>query len=301
MKKYLKKNLAYYLFVFPAVLAFILVVAIPFILGIIYSFTNWKGYASGSINFIGLQNYVQSLQDNKFIYSVIITVIFGLLNFLFINLVSFSLALMVSSKLKGRNLYRTGFFVPNLVGGLVLGYIWQFIFNSIIPMVGSNIGNSFLANTYFLSNSKLAVVALIFTSTWQYAGYIMMIYYTALQGVSKDLIESSSLDGANYLQRLKNIIIPSIMPAFTISLFLTLASSFQQYDVIVSLTGGGPAAIFNGQSVQSTELLAVNIYNTASVQNQMGQSQARAVMFFVALALISVLQTSITKRKEIES
>lgn len=166
-------------------------------LGVYYSMTNWTGITQSGLEFVGLQNYINSLTDSRFQYSVLITVIFGLLNFIVVNIVSFSLALMVSSKLKGKNIYRTGFFLPNLIGGIVLGYIWQFIFNNVVPNVGALIHSEFLANEMFLVDPKLAVIALVITSTWQYAGYIMMIYYTALQNVPKDLLESAQLDGAN--------------------------------------------------------------------------------------------------------
>lgn len=294
-------KITYFLFLLPAVLSFLLVIAVPFVLGVYYSMTNWTGITQSGLEFVGLQNYINSLTDSRFQYSVLITVIFGLLNFIVVNIVSFSLALMVSSKLKGKNIYRTGFFLPNLIGGIVLGYIWQFIFNNVVPNVGALIHSEFLANEMFLVDPKLAVIALVITSTWQYAGYIMMIYYTALQNVPKDLLESAQLDGANAWQRLKNITIPVIMPTFTIVLFLTLSNSFKAYDVVMSLTNGGPSMIWQGQAIKATELISVNIFNTASVENLMAEGQARAVLFFIALVIVSFIQTSITRRKEIES
>lgn len=300
-KRKRKDQLTYALFAAPAVIAFLLVVAVPFILGVCYSFTNWTGITQSDLHFVGLYNYIVSLKDVRFQYSILVTTIYGLLNFVVVNIVSFGFALLVSSKIKGRNIYRAGFFLPNLIGGIVLGYIWQFIFNNVFISVGKTLNIEWLANTFFLSSRNTAIIALVMTSTWQYAGYIMMIYYTALQNIPSDLIEASRLDGANAWQRLKNIIIPMIMPAFTITLFLTLTNSFKAYDVILSLTGGGPSTMFKGRAIKSTEVIAMNIFNTASVENLMAQGQARAVMFFIVLAVISIVQTSITRKKEIES
>ncbi|CAM3632431.1 carbohydrate ABC transporter permease [Erysipelothrix urinaevulpis] len=295
-----KREWTYYLFIAPAVIAFLMVVAVPFFMGVFYSFTDWKGFASSGISFVGFTHYIESFKDPQYLYSIIVTFVFGFFNFVVVNVVSFGMALLVSSKIKGRNLYRTGFFVPNLIGGLVLGYIWQFMFNSVLPAFGEILQFSVLKDTFFLADPKLATIALVTTATWQYAGYIMMIYYTSLQGIPKGLVEASELDGASWLQKLRHIIVPMIAPAFTISLFLTLSNSFKQFDVIVSLTNGGPSAMFMGQAVKATELLSVNIYNTASIRNMMAQSQAKAVMFFIVLAIISFIQTSLTRRKEIE-
>lgn len=286
----------YILFLLPAVLAFTLVIMVPFIQGIIYSFTDWNGI-SKTFSFVGLTNYANAFKDTRFMYSARVTLIFGILNFVLVNIVAFLLALLVSSKLRGRDIYRAGFFLPNLIGGIVLGYIWQFIYNSVFPKLPL----AWFQNNLMLVDPKLAVWALAITSTWQYAGYIMLIYYTALQNVPADLIESAQLDGANWWQRLTKIIMPLIAPTFTITLFLTLSNSFKQFDVVLSLTNGGPSMLWNNQAIKATELISVNIYNTASVQNQMALAQAKAVLFFIALAVISFIQTSMTRRKEMDS
>ena len=249
---------------------------------------------------MGLKNFTDSLADTRFQYSLMITVIFALFNVIVINIVSFGLALLVSSKIKLKDIFRAGFFIPNLIGGLVLGYIWQFIYNSVFPALGQMIGSDFLINNLFLGDVKLAVTALIITNTWQYAGYIMMIYFAALQNVPSSLVESASLDGANAWQRLRHIIIPMVMPAFTVSLFLTITNSFKIFDVNFSLTGGGPSLLWHDKAIQSTEFITMNIYNTASGDNLMAQGQARAVILFFILVVISLIQTSITKRKEID-
>lgn len=295
--KKMSDRITYALFLAPALLSFILVEVIPFIQGIYYSFTDWDGLGLKEISWVGLTNYINALADDRFRYSALVTLVFGLLNFVLVNVVSFSLALLVTSKLKGKGIYRACFFVPNLIGGLVLGYIWQFIFNTVI----TKLGIEWLATHYFLADQKLAILALSITSTWQYAGYIMMIYHTALQGIPKELIESAELDGASWFDRLRYITIPMIANTFTITLFLTLSNSFKQYDVVVSLTNSGPSALWKGKAINSTELLSYNIFKTASVENQMALGQAKAVIFFLVLAVISFIQTSLNRKKELEA
>jgi len=290
----------FFLLVAPAVFIFLLVIAIPFGLGVYYSFTDWGGVTQSETNFIGFHNYIQSFTDTRFQYSLLITFLFAIINVIVINIVSFSLALLVSSSIKGRNLYRAGFFLPNLIGGLVLGYIWQFIYNQVFPSLGDAIGSEWLMTNLFLGKPNLAMSALVMTNTWQYAGYIMMIYFAGLQSVPESLYESASLDGANWWYKLRHITIPMVMSSFTVSLFLTINNSFKIYDVNVSLTGGGPSIMWQGQAIKGTEFITMNIYNTASVENQLARGQARAVILFVILVIISLTQTTLTKRKEVE-
>lgn len=290
----------FFFLVTPAVFIFLLVIAIPFGLGVYYSFTDWGGVTQSETNFIGFHNYIQSFTDTRFQYSLMITFLFAIINVIVINIVSFSLALLVSSSIKGRNLYRAGFFLPNLIGGLVLGYIWQFIYNQVFPSLGDAIGSEWLMTNLFLGKPNLAMSALVMTNTWQYAGYIMMIYFAGLQSVPESLYESASLDGANWWYKLRHITIPMVMSSFTVSLFLTINNSFKIYDVNVSLTGGGPSIMWQGQAIKGTEFITMNIYNTASVENQLARGQARAVILFVILVIISLTQTTITKRREVE-
>jgi raffinose/stachyose/melibiose transport system permease protein len=220
-----------------------------------------------------------------------------------INLTAFILAIIVTSKLRLRNLYRVGFFIPNLIGGLILGYVWQFIFNNAVPAIGESLPFlSALADpaNLILSKRNSALIALVVVGTWQYAGYIMMIYVAALEGVPEELHEAATIDGANTFQRIRLITIPMIAQAFTITMFLTLVQSFKQFDVNVSLTAGGPSAMFMGQPIFGTELLALNIYQTAFTANNLAEGQARAVVFFIVLIIISLAQVSANKRKEIE-
>lgn len=305
MEKKRENAVIFWIFLAPVLFAFLMVIVIPFFLGIFYSFTNWSSSArlDNALRFVGLENFINSFHDLTFLYSFLITIIYTVLNVIAINAVALTLALVVTSRLKLRNIYRVGFFIPYLIGGLVLGYIWQFIFNNAVPSIGESVGFlSSLANPDNLILSKVgpSIFALVIVGTWQYAGYIMMIYIAAIEGVPRSLFEAATIDGADEFQKFKNITMPMVAQAFTITLFLTLIQSFKQFDVNVSLTAGGPSAMFMGQPLFGTELLSLNIYHTAFVANSLAQGQARAVVFFVVLVVVSVVQVNINKKKEVE-
>jgi raffinose/stachyose/melibiose transport system permease protein len=304
MKRKAKHGAIFWLFLAPVLLAFILVIVVPFFLGAYYSFTNWSATARAgeTLKLIGLANYAKILKDPSFLYSFLITVVYTLLNIIAINVVSFGLALLVTRALRGRNVYRAGFFVPNLIGGLILGYIWQFIFNNAIPSLGTTLGIPAWANpaNLLLAKSTTALLAMVLVGTWQYAGYIMVIYVAAIETIPHELIEASLIDGVSAWRRLRSITIPLTRQAFTVTLFLTLVNSFKQFDVNVSLTAGGPSVMFAGRPLYGTELLAMNIYNQGLRSNDMAGGQARAVVFFVVLVIVSVIQVAINKRREIE-
>jgi raffinose/stachyose/melibiose transport system permease protein len=294
----------FWLFLAPVLFAFVMVIVVPFCLGVCYSFTSWSATArlGESTRFIGLANYVSILRDPSFLYSFMLTVVYTILNMIAINVVSFGLAMLVTRNLMGRNVFRAGFFVPNLIGGLILGYVWQFIFNNAVPSIGTMLGFSSwgLAENLLLAKSGTALLALVLVGTWQYAGYIMVIYVAAIENIPQELVEAAELDGASPFHRLVAITIPMTSQAFTITLFLTLVNSFKQFDVNVSLTAGGPAVMFMGKPIFGTELLAMNIYNQGFKSNDMAGGQARAVIFFVVLAVVSTIQVSMNKKKEVE-
>ncbi|MGD0727377.1 MAG: sugar ABC transporter permease [Spirochaetia bacterium] len=294
----------FWLFLAPVILAFALVIVIPFLLGVYYSFTNWSATArlGDSLKAVGLRNFAGILKDPSFTYSFILTVVYTVLNMIVINVVSFSLAMLVTRKLKGRNVYRAGFFVPNLIGGLILGYVWQFIFNNAVPSIGTMIGFASWADAgnLLLAKSTTATIAMVLVGTWQYAGYIMVIYVAAIETIPQELIEAAQIDGASPFRRLRAITLPLTRQAFTITIFLTLVNSFKQFDVNVSLTGGGPSAMFLGQPIYGTQLLAMNIYNQGFKSNDMAGGQARAVVFFLVLVIVSIIQVSVNKKREIE-
>lgn len=290
----------FFAFLFPAVFVFCVVIVIPFFMGIYYSFTNWNAITGTEVSWVGLRNYIAVQNDITFLHSFMVTVIYAVLNIIVVNICAFFLALLVTSHLKLTGVYRAGFFLPNLIGGLILGYIWQFIFNNAIPQLGKLIGFSWLTENQFLANRWLALLAIVIVGTWQYAGYIMMIYVASIQGVPPSLMEAAEIDGANYWQVLKNILFPLIAPAFTVSMFLTLTNSFKQFDVNYAMTAGGPSGMFMGKALMTNEFLALNIYQTAFAYRQLAQGQAKAIIFFVVLALVSMVQVYHNKRKEIE-
>lgn len=286
------------LFLAPVLFAFTMVMVIPFFLGIYYSMTDFNGVRT-DLTFVGLKNYETMFSDPLFLHSFLVTVEYTVINVILVNVVAFALSLMVTSNLKGRNFLRAGFFVPNLIGGIVLGYIWQFVFNNVITQLGSTPGLGFLSKS-LISNKDTVIWAMSLVNVWQYAGYIMMIYVAAIQGIPANLMEAASVDGANYWTRLTKILIPMMASSFTITTFLTLTNSFKQFDLNMSLTNGGPAGMYMMKAVKTSELLALNIYNTAITKNMWGDGQARAVIFFIVLVCISLVQVAINKRKEVE-
>lgn len=284
-------------FLAPTVFSFLMIIIIPFFLGLYYSMTDWNG-VSPHVDFVGFRNFARILTAPDFLYSLLITMAFTVINVLLVNLVSFSLSLIVTSKLRFRNFYRAGFFVPYLIGGIVLGYIWQFILNNILVAIGGALSIGVL-QTSFLSRPDTVIWIMSAVNTWQYAGYIMLIYVAAIQGIPASLMEAAEVDGAGYFWRVFNILIPMMANAFTISLFLTLTTSFKQFDTNLTLTNGGPATRFMEVPVKASQLLAMNIFNTATA-NRMAEAQAKAVVLFVTLVVVAMVQVSINKKKEVE-
>lgn len=304
-KENAQNNRIFVLFLLPTLFAFTLFVITPFVQGLYLSFTNWNGLNNGRERFVGLINYESMFNDSLFYYAIFRTIIYAVLNVIVINLVAFGLALLTTQNTKLKNVYRAGFFLPNLIGGLVLGYIWQFIFNRALVKIGGAFATSFIVNP------DTAMFALIAVVTWQYAGYIMMIYIAAIQNVPQDLVEASKIDGASPIQRLKAVTLPLIRQAFTVASFLTLVTSFKQFDTVQSLTQAGPFGLFPSwlaellgisaeTSVRTLTLIAVNIYETAFAQNNLAAGQAKAIVFFFFLLLISLMQVYFNKKKEVE-
>ena len=294
-----KRKLTEVLFLLPTLIAFLMVIISPFILGIYYSFTDWQG--TGVVNnVVGFENYAGIFKEPGFLHSFLVTLLFTVLNIITVNVVAFGISLLVTSEIRGRNIYRAGFFVPNLIGGIVLGLVWQFIFSNILPTIGQSLGLPTLSKS-LISNKDTVMITMVTVNTWQYAGYIMLIYVASIQGISQSVMEAAEVDGARYWTRVLKIQVPLMANAFTISLFLTLTNSFKMYDVNVALTNGGPVTVFMSKPVQASELLALNIYNTAFKYNNMAQGQAKAVLFFIVLTVFSVIQVTWNKRKEVEA
>jgi len=279
------------LFTGPATIAFLLIVVLPFFMGMYYSLTNWNG-VSDEARFIGIGNFAAIWRDAGFRSSFDFTVRFTAVSVVLTNLVGFALALLLVQALKLRNMLRTIFFLPNVIGGLLLGFIWQFIFVKGFAAIGGATGLKFFQLPW-LGDATTAFWGVVIVSVWSGSGYLMIIYIAALLNVPSDLNEAASIDGATALQRLWNITVPLIMPAVTISLFLALSWSFKTFDVILSLTKGGP---FN-----STQSVALNIYLEAFQNNRYGLGTAKALVFFVIVAGLTSLQVWFTKRREVQA
>ncbi|NFA44426.1 sugar ABC transporter permease [Clostridium botulinum] len=288
MKKNRKEQRDFWLFIGPCLFSLIMVVVIPFFMGIYYTFTDWNG-ATTNYNFVAFKNYLSILKDAQFLYSFKITILYTIASVITINLIGFGLAYIVTRNLKTKNILRTGFFMPNLIGGLILGFIWQFLFNSVFTSIGKNLGSDFLG-TSLLQNPGTAMFAMLIVASWQYAGYIMVIYVASLENVPADLLEASHIDGASGFQTFKHITIPMVRPAITVCLFLTLANSFKMFDLNFSLT---PA--------KTTEMLSLNIYREAFLVNNMGIGQAKAIIFFIFVTAVSLTQVYFNKKKEVEA
>ena len=285
------RRIIYIIFLFPLLFTFAVTVIIPLCLGIYYSFTDWTGIQF--TKFVGFENYISMFQDPQFIWSILMTFVFVLLNMVLVNVIAFLLALLCTNGIKGGGFFRAAYFLPNLIGGIVLGYIWQFVFNNVLIN---------MTKTSLLVQTKSAMFAIIVVYIWQYAGYIMLIYITGLTQIPGDVLEAAQIDGANPSQTLFRVKIPMIASTFTICTFLTLTSAFKQFDVNLALTGGtGSVPSFMGKYLTSgTQMLALNIYNTAVSKNNYALGQAKAVLFFIILACVSLIQVRISNSREVE-
>ncbi len=281
MQKALKKYFP--IFALPTLIAFIIAFVVPFFMGIYLSFCKFRTVTNAQ--FIGLGNYTKAFANKDFLNALIFTVKFTVVAVITINVLSFLLALLLTKGIKGTNIFRTVFFMPNLIGGIVLGYIWQLIINGILlKVVGADL-------TY---NANYGFWGLIILMNWQQIGYMMIIYVAGIQNVPPELIEAAKIDGATTWQTLKSVTIPMVMSSFTICLFLTLTNSFKLFDQNLALTAGLPA--------RKTAMLALDIYNTFYGRTGWeGVGQAKAVVFFLIVAVISLTQLVVTRSKEVEN
>lgn len=298
MEKYYKKW--FKILNIPAIILFVVVIMVPFIMGVAYSFTAWRGsYFKGSEHWygalVGFKNYIKVFHSQKFITAFIYTIKFTLAAVVIKNIVSLGMALMVRKIGKGKGFFRTVFFFPNLLGGLAMGFIWSFIFQNVYSLMlfgeDSPIHIPFLCN--MLQDPNKAVFAMAIMATWQTAGYLMLIYLNGLNNIPEDLYEAASLDGATAWQKFRHITVPMLMPAFTVVFFLTLSGSFKMLDENLALTGGD-----FGTRMLSLQILLTTRENTPP---NYGMAQAQAVIFFILVAVVSIVQVIITKRKEIEA
>ena len=278
-------------FLGPVLVAFAIGFVWPFIQGIYLSLCKFKLISDAK--FIGFDNYIKAFQDENFLRSFWYTALFALVSLVIINVLAFAVAYALTQGIKGSNIFRTVFFMPNLIGGIVLGYIWSMIFDGILSKFGTSI----------LQNSTWGFWGLIILLCWQQIGYMMIIYIAGLQAVSEDIHEAAMIDGANGWQKLFKVTIPNVMPSITICTFLTLTNGFKLFDQNLALTAGLPYIIQpDGSAIKTTEMLALNIYQTFYSQGATspGVAQAKAVVFFVLVAGLGLMQLAITRKKEVQ-
>ena len=279
MQKTLKRYFP--IFVLPTLIAFSFAFIIPFVMGVYLSFCKFKTITNAQ--FVGLENYIKIFADKDFVNAFGFTLKFSVVSIITINVFAFILALALTRKIKGTNLFRTVFFMPNLIGGIILGYIWQQMLNAVLLKY----------ETTLVANPTYGFWGLVILMNWQMIGYMMIIYVAGLQNVPTDLIEAAQIDGATSLQTLFKVKIPMVMPSITICLFLTVSNSFKLFDQNLALTAGAPS--------KKTAMLALDIYNTFYGRNGYeGVGQAKAVLFFIVVAVIALGQLVLTRRKEVE-
>lgn len=267
-----KSKLRFWGFLAPSLIAFCIVVIIPTCIGFFYSLTNWNGIVGSDIKFVGFQNFIDIFtRDDSFVHAFLFTALFSVCAVVLVNLVGFALALLVTQKFRGATLLRGIFFMPNMIGGLLLGFTWQFIFISIFEAFSKKTGIA--AFSGWLSNPETGFIGLLILTVWQMSGYMMIVYIAQIQQIPESVKEAARIDGANSWQLMRYIILPLMMPAFTIGLFLSISSSFKMFDQNLALTQGGP--------YKSTEMIALNIYNSAFGANEFGFAQAKAIVFLI--------------------
>ena len=279
MQKTLKRYFP--IFVLPTLIAFSFAFIIPFVMGVYLSFCKFKTITNAQ--FVGLENYIKIFADKDFVNAFGFTLKFSVVSIITINVFAFILALALTRKIKGTNLFRTVFFMPNLIGGIILGYIWQQMINAVLLKY----------ETTLVANPTYGFWGLVILMNWQMIGYMMIIYVAGLQNVPTDLIEAAQIDGATSLQTLFKVKIPMVMPSITICTFLTLTNSFKLFDQNLALTNGGPDKM--------SEMLALNIYNTFYGRTGWeGVGQAKAVIFFIIVGVIALIQNKMTTSKEVQ-
>ena len=272
----------YLMFAGVSTVLFSAVVILPFIYGLYLTFTSWDGVSKDK-PFVGLANYIATFQDAAYWQALGRTLIYSVIAVILVNVVAFFLAYLLTSGIKGQNFFRAGFFVPNLIGGIVLGYIWQLIFNGVLSRYG----------TALALNEWYGFWGLIILVSWQQIGYMMIIYIAGLQSIPGDIIEAAEIDGANKIQTLFKVTIPMMMPSITICMFLSITNGFKLFDQNLSLTAGEPSKM--------SEMMALNIFNTFYGRTGWeGVGQAKAVIFFAIVVVIGMIQLRATRSKEVQ-
>lgn len=275
----------------PTLIAFSISILIPFAYGMYLTFMKMSSPVS-PMSFAGLDNYVAAWNDAKFWSALWLTVKYTFATIFFVNIIGFALAYLVTSGIKMQNFFRTSLFTPNLIGGLVLGYIWQFVFVQTLPTIGDKLGIE-LFRLGWLGDETLAFWALVIVTIWQSAGYMMIIFIAGLISVPKDVLEAANIDGANVWQRLTRMIMPLMVPSFVVTIFLSLKNAFMVYDINFSLTGGDPFG--------STKMISMHVVQKAFGELNYGVGQAEAIVLFAVVAIATGLQVYFSKRMEVQA
>jgi raffinose/stachyose/melibiose transport system permease protein len=287
MKKQLSRKTTYFLMVLPALILFVAFNTIPLITGAVYSFTNYRGY--GDFDFVGFRNYIDLFTDSRVGHSYLFTFKYAICGTILINILSLLIAMGLNSNIKGKSVLRGIYFVPNILGGLIIGYIFSFIFTYILPAVGSALHISFLENS-LLASSKTAWIGVLIVGVWQAVAMNTIIYISGLQTVPTDIYEAGMIDGVNAWQKFWKLTFPMLLPFISINLILSTKNMLMVFDQIMSLTSGGPA--------QSTESISYLIYNNGMAGGQFGFQSANAVIFFIVIVAFAVIQLKLTSKKE---
>lgn len=291
-KRFIDRLKTYLLFAGPTTFVFFTVIILPFLFGVYLTFTNWDGIAK-TYTFVRFSNYATVVRDRMFWNSFLLTVKYVFYTVLIVNALGFVLAYaLTGDTVRGQNLLRTGFFVPNLIGGIILGLVWRFVFSNVLVFIGRSLKIGPLSYSW-LANPDKAFWTLVIVSVWQYSGYMMIIFIAGLTHIPSELIEAATIDGAGGFHRLRTIILPLMVPSFIVTVFLTIQRGFMVYDVNLALTQGGP--------FKSTELISMFVYEKAFLAQQYGVGQSQAFFLFLLVAAISLTQVYFTKKLEVEA
>lgn len=293
LKKKTSHTLEFLGFTLPAALVIFLFVGIPFLMCIYYSFRKWNGIQKSS-SFIGLQNYVRAFTDDAtFGNSVSYTLIYALLAVILINVIALLLSVILEqSRVFGKGFFRAAFYIPNIISLIIIGFTWKFIFSRAFEAMQNATGAAIFGWSW-LGQPTLAVVSTVLVTVWQALGFYMLIYIAGLQSVPDDVLEAATIDGAGKVRRFFSVVLPLIVPSITVCVFYSIASSLKMFELIFTLTGGGPGS--------STTSVALDIYNTAFNSNQYGYGSAKSVVLFLMVAVITILQVTVFKEKEVEA
>lgn len=290
---YKRNRKRYLLLILPAFILYTFTLVIPLLGGTFpNALTNWN-LMKGTKQFVGLDNYIRLLQDKNFQQAIVFTLILGIVTIIFTNVLAFIIAFFLSEKIFGGSISRAMFFLPNIISGVMVSYVWYFIFTRAIPDVGKMLSNHFLSNISWFGTPGWAFAATTIVSVWQGTGFLMILYIAGLQTIPKDVLEAAKLDGCVGIKKIAYIELPLLMTTVTVNLFVSIANSFKAFDIPFALTGGGPGG--------STQTIALDIYNDAFGSFRYGYASAKSVILFLMVAAVTLVQLWITRKKEVQA